>query len=140
MISAAHRPRLLLAAGLLCGFSLLGVIGYHTSPDRAAATAVSLPAATTADFAEARQRFEQRRRARAVREAADPGPGYTLNPHGPGLLPTRAPGGFVPAEEVTLEEPIPAATDSAEAAAPEPIPFSMPGPRRPASAGSRSDR
>ncbi|BAM02205.1 hypothetical protein [Phycisphaera mikurensis] len=134
MDTAASRPRLLLAASLLCAFSLVGVIGYHARPAGAHAARTVLPAATAAEL---------RRPVREVRGTPDApgGDAYTLAPDGTGLVPTRAPGGFVDAEAVA-EPGGPAASAAADAAGlgfdPKPLEFTMPGSRRPASAAKRA--
>ena len=150
----AQHPRLLLAASLFCTFSLVAVIGYHVTPSGAAAS-VYLPAATPAEQAALREELDRQRARRAKATspmaatasaaAAPPAsravetPGYTLAGDGTGLVPTELPGAFVDAEadaEPAAGTPAPASMEAPAEAAPGG--FSMPGPRRPASPGSRN--
>ena len=161
------HPRLLLAATLLCTFSVLGMIGYHASPSPAAAA--YLPAATPAEIetvlAESRKRIADATPSprtavgaaavAAARAAAEPAPAakpaapadvaaaapadpaaYTLNPLGPGLLPTAAPGDFVNAEPEPVQPAASAELPSTRADA-EARGFRMPVSRRPGSSGRR---
>lgn len=112
----AEDPRLLLFASLCCTFSVVAVLSHFAS--QAPASATSRPAGAAAP---ANPWVEPALRPAGERQGADasesqggeaseaPLQKVTLNPHGPGLLPTAAPGGLVPAE---AEAETPAAEDS----------------------------
>ena len=145
----AQNPRLLLAASLLCTFSLVGVVGYHATPSAAHASrnlTPPTPAEVAARRAEAR-RFQAESGQTAGGASARPTsravetPGYTLAEDGSGLVPTVLPGLFLDAEagleDAAADAPgaAPAAGVAADATQ-DAEGFSPRSPRRPGSLGS----